>query len=397
MKKTLVALAAFAAVGAYAQSNVTMYGVVEAGVDVGYKSVINNTGNTTTGGTVTTSKPTLRVQDGSSQGVGASRIGFKGTEDLGGGMKANFQLEAAISSDTGNTGGNSGSGTAQTFARQAWVGLSGGMGEVRLGRQYLPAYFVRANSSVGGDSNGLYEANSVVNYVGAGTRASNVINYISPSMNGFKVSGGYVAPEGKSSTATTAGAVTAETKSEPQYDLAAEYANGPLYLGAAYDSRKSGTSTTAETKTTGYTLGGSYDFGVVKPFANYTHIKTQLTAGSLSYTFGGLAGLTLSTGATTGEITEKGYSVGVKVPMGAVTLLASYARAKVNNTIATVAVDTKATGYQLGAQYALSKRTMLEANYGRQTVKGNSVSTGALVTGNDNKVSALNVGVRHSF
>ena len=168
MKKTLVALAAFAAVGAYAQSNVTLYGIVEPTIDLGYSKKMNATTVGTTAANVTTTtavssknNPGIRVQDGGSQGQGASRLGFKGAEDLGGGMKANFQLEAAIATDSGATGGNSGTGNTSataaplTFARQAWAGVSGGFGEVRVGRQYTPSYFVQERSMSAANSNGV--------------------------------------------------------------------------------------------------------------------------------------------------------------------------------------------------------------------------------------------------
>ncbi len=138
MKKSLIALAALAATGAFAQSSVTLYGRAEAGVDLAYRStttgsvfaapvlagVAGPATTTATGGS--TSKPGFRVQDGNNQGLGSSRFGMRGTEDLGGGLKANFVMEAGLNLDDGSTG----NGGGNFFSRSAWVGLSGGFGEV---------------------------------------------------------------------------------------------------------------------------------------------------------------------------------------------------------------------------------------------------------------------------
>ena len=143
MKKTLVALASMAALGAFAQSSVTMYGVVEATVDVGYKSsadtridAVSAAGVVTTGVTSNaTTKAGFRVQDGNDQGVGTSRIGWRGTEDLGGGLSAQFQIEHRFNPDTGTS--------AATFWQgRSYVQLtSAGTGSLYLGRDYSPAFW----------------------------------------------------------------------------------------------------------------------------------------------------------------------------------------------------------------------------------------------------------------
>ena len=139
MKKSLIALAALAATGAFAQSSVTLYGRAEAGVDLGFRTTVNNsntavivgpgasTTNTSFGGTV--EKPGFRVSDGDNQGQASSLFGLRGTEDLGGGLKANFVLESGLNLDNGS----SGNGGGNMFSRAAWVGFSGNFGEVRLG------------------------------------------------------------------------------------------------------------------------------------------------------------------------------------------------------------------------------------------------------------------------
>jgi predicted porin len=113
MKKALLALAVLAAFAgtASAQTNVTMYGVLDMALQHENDGV-----NSTTA-----------LDSGIQSG---SRLGFKGTEDLGGGLKANFDLEAGVNADTGTS-----SQGGILFGRQAWVGLSGGFGSLRLGRQ----------------------------------------------------------------------------------------------------------------------------------------------------------------------------------------------------------------------------------------------------------------------
>src|SRR5258706_15377894 len=129
MKKSLLALAvlgAFAGV-ASAQSNVTLFGIV----DLSAKSVKNG------------SNDALRTM--ATDGINSSRLGFRGVEDLGGGMSAGFWLEAGLAADAGNLGGSNGlaaptNGSANTFNRRSTVSLMGGFGELRLGRDYTPAF-----------------------------------------------------------------------------------------------------------------------------------------------------------------------------------------------------------------------------------------------------------------
>jgi predicted porin len=300
MKKTLVALAALAATGAFAQSSVTLYGVAEATVDMGYKltsgartDTFNAAGVVTTGLATSnsTAKSSFRVQDGNSQGVGTSRLGWRGTEDLGAGLKANFQMEMGIRLDDGCTTdqtstcavGGSGNSGGNTFGRNAWVGASGGFGEVRLGRQVLGSFGVQANSWVAGSSSGLYETGAGTAPTMGGVRFANAIKYLTPNIGGFSGTVSLRAPEGNTNTSTggTPNA-TAETSNKIGLDLSAEYANGPLYLGAGYNKVNStsasnnglagalNVATAASGPTKAFTLGASYNLGVVQPFFNYT-------------------------------------------------------------------------------------------------------------------------------
>ena len=424
MKKSLVALAVLAATGAYAQSSVTLYGIVEATSDIGYSKKTEAV--TTTGGVATTArteqKNNFRIQDGNSQGTGTSRIGFRGTEDLGGGLKANFLLEMGIRVDDGCVTTNatvaaanacsSGNSGGNLFGRNAWGGVSGGFGEVRVGRQVLGSFGVQANSVAAGSSLGLYESSAAQYLPMGGVRFSNAIKYLSPKVGGFSGTLTLAAPETEGATSgTTGGGVVTTASRRTGVDLALEFANGPVYVGFGYNLRdtgntissSAGTSSTgtafsaadpfrAAGKATSYTLGGSYDLGVVKPFINYTRqsIQGQAVAGAATYN---------------GNETMRATSIGLRAPVGAITVIAGYGRvitsgSVTSNTTDSLRNEAKRNSYQLGAQYALSKRTLLEANYGQTRLNNdtdNSVATVASSIRATERISAFNVGLKHSF
>ena len=471
MKKSLVALAVLAATGAYAQSSVTLYGIVEATTDIGYNrtqdgtvttNTFNAAGNGLTSTTTSSSssqKNNFRVQDGSSQGSGSSRVGFRGTEDLGGGLKANFLLEMGLRVDDGcttlggvvgpfgtaaaaantvncNNGGNSENSGGSTFGRNAWGGLSGAFGEVRLGRQVLGSFGVQGNSGASGASNGLYDASTATLSTMGGVRFSNAIRYLSPNLGGFTGSLMLAAPEtagNTTATSTTAAGVvtTANASRRTGVDLALEYANGPAYIGFGYNKNDSANSTASTTPagpgstavsalpttTTGYTLGGSYDLGVVKPFINYTRQRGNVSSSS-AFTSVIPGGDTFT--SINGDSTQRALSIGLRAPVGAFTVIAGYGRSTTTgNTLAptttgagvttTIAgrTESRVNAFQLGAQYALSKRTLVEANYGYNKLRGdgNTGATSTLAgsgrtetfTRSNDRISALNVGLKHSF
>ena len=454
MKKSLVALAVLAATGAYAQSSVTLYGIVEATTDIGFnrnvdKRVTTNNfspiGLVAPGtGTVPTTdrqKNNFRVQDGNDQGTGSSRIGFRGTEDLGGGLKANFVMEMSVRVDDGCTtlsatggpacdnGGNSGVSGGSTFGRNAWGGLSGGFGEVRAGRQVLGSFGVQANSAAAGSSNGLYEVSATQYLPMGGVRFSNAIKYLSPNFGGFTANITLAAPEtGVNTFVAPANTVSRRTG----VDLALEYANGPAYVGFGYNKRDTGniTSTTTGVSTVNlapgtansYTLGGAYDLGVVKPFINYTRVTTNISGSTV-------APVGFASASNGSNANARALSIGLRAPVGPFTVITSFGRVNTDTNgsvvansaggVSTVSSTTQVDrrdAFQLGAQYALSKRTLVEANYGYSKLRSNgsgSVSNGnfntdgTFVAGaggsatrsfdSNDRTSSLNVGLKHSF
>jgi predicted porin len=280
-----------------------------------------------------------------SGGVSTSRWGLTGSEDLGGGLKANFKLEQAIAVD-------SGAGTAgQAFSRYSYVGFSGGFGEVKLGKTGT------AYDDVSGASDAVFDsALSPMNHVFASTGYSwnpgNTIYYVSPSLSGFSGAFSYTLGENK-----TAGADASATTS---FNLT--YGAGPFAAQFGYQAEK----TVAVANDVKFTrLGASYDLGVAKLLANYGKVTN---VGNIS-------------GADSTD-----YQFGVDYPVStALTLSGSYAKSDDNAT----GGNQSRKGYGIGAAYTLSKRTFVYAGY-----NSNKATNGAA---SDDKLDILAVGVQHKF
>jgi predicted porin len=345
MKKSLVALAVLAASGAtMAQSSVTMYGIVDL-----YMASLS----------VTDQPSQLNMLSG---GVSGSRWGLKGSEDLGGGLKANFTLEQGFSADTGAAGGLANSTTTgaavagnAAFSRYAYVGLSGGFGEVKFGKTGT------AYDDVNGASNGVFDsALSPTNGSVAGVFRStnynwnpaNTLYYTSPSMGGVTGTFSYTLGEDKG-PAVNASSITS---------FNVQYAGGPVAAQLAYQKEDVQTST----NDTAYTrLGASYDLGVAKLMGSY----------------GKVANVANVSGADTTE-----YQFGVDYPLASnMVLSGSFAHSSDNKA----AGDATRKGYGFGLAYILSKRT---------TAYGGFVSgTTTPKVGADTTTKALAVGLKHTF
>jgi len=336
MKKSLIALAVLAASGAaMAQSSVTLYGIA----DVWVGSVKTDPGTSTTSMI--------------SGGVSTSRWGMKGTEDLGGGLKANFQLESAVSLDTGASAG---------FDRQAWVGLSGGFGDVRFGRVGSP--FDNAQ----GASDGVFDSDlAPANNPGGGvfrtsngytSKPTNSIFYKTPSFSGFGAEVSYSLDE------KVVGAPSIAS-------LNLTYANGPLAAQIAYQEEDLNSNSDFKFAR----LGASYNFGVAT--AKMSYGRAENATGAVGTT------ATHTAGASTDEL-----QVGVDVPLSsALTLSGSYARSIDDKTLTTAEVTR--SGFGLGVAYSLSKRTTV---YG-----GLKKVTDDRGTAADLDTTVVAVGVKHAF
>jgi len=339
MKKTLVALAALAVVGAAsAQSTVTLYGRLDA--SVGKNTLKPNAGYTAATGQ-TVQDPGLNVNGSNMSG---NRWGMMGTEDLGGGMRARFQLESGFNID----GGNSAQG-GLLFGRHAWVGVGGGFGEVRLGRQTTimadGPYAVTggyANYDAWSRSTATAFGNSG-SVTADGVRTNNTLKYLTPTIGGF--TGTFVWSPGEDGTA----AVSASR----YWSLGAGYVSGPINVQFAYETMNPGNVTTKA-----WALAGAYDLGVARLSASYQR------------------GSRLA-------VDDKGYALGVGIPLGPMSLDLEYATEKTDG-------NTKANALNIRGVYNLSKRTNLYLFITDGTAK-----TGA--AGAKSDLSRFQVGMRHVF
>jgi predicted porin len=335
MKKSLLALAvvgAFAST-AQAQSSVTIFGVIDA-------AFARISGNGTKTGLT-------------NSGLNSSRLGFRGVEDLGGGLKASFHLEGALSNDDGNAAG-------LTFQRRSTVSLSGGFGEIRLGRDYTPSFWNLTIFDAFG-TNGV-GTNNTAGMVGSPTavRANNSIGYFLPAMGGFYGQVQYAFGEQASGT---------PTRNDGNYfGVRFGYANGPLNVAIA-------TGQTKNLAVGGYTqtnLGASYNFGAFAPAFLYATEKTGAGA----------------------KVT--GWELSATAPVGPGEIRAAYSRYNRANS----ANDW--SKFAFGYGHNLSKRTQIYTTFARVSNSGTNatavINNGLSGTALPGKpATGVEMGLRHTF
>ncbi|MGU3780736.1 porin [Burkholderia metallica] len=282
MNKKLLTIAALAATAgtAHAQSSVTLYGVIDAGI-----SYVNHS-KTANGGT----GKLFKYDDGVAQG---SRWGLRGTEDLGGGLKAIFVLENGFNSGNGTIGQG-----GAIFGRQAYVGLSQSQyGTVTFGRQYsFSTDILGSNYSTGGNTvagNYAYHVNDIDQLTSS--RINNAVKFQSANYSGFTFGALYGfsnSTDFAGAAATTTGTTTTAGSSRA-YSFGLNYANGPFSLGAAYtDIRFPSQSTPAFSTTianlsTGnvrdlrtYGVGGRYVWGPATAWLLWTRTQFSTVSGA---------------------------------------------------------------------------------------------------------------------
>ena len=346
MKKSFIALAVIAASGvASAQSSVTLYGLVDAYVGTSRVKI-------SAPGIGSMSERQNVVDSG---GFNTSRFGLRGSEDLGGGFKANFVLESGFDVSTGAAGDYTspftGNVSSSVFSRQSWVGLSGGFGEVRVGKMWTPYDEVKGSGAAAFDANIFAPATGVWVSNSYQDRPGNSIYYATPSFGGVTAAVMYSLGENKTTTPT--GTVSAGKLASANI----AYAGGPVAVALSHQVEKADGSTI---KTQFTQLNGSYNFGAAKLLAAYGHVKN-------------------------GSDKANEYQIGVDVPVAtALTLSGGVARSK----ITTAGGDIKSTGFGLAAKYDLSKRTFL---YTGLQLSKNEVSTVEF------KTDTFAVGVQHKF
>ena len=387
MQKKIIALAVAGLVSgvAFAQSNVVIYGVA----DMGYVYADDYAG------TSAAAKDTKAIHKMYSGGQSGSRLGFKGTEDLGNGLAANFRLESGLNMDNGGAAQN-----GSTFSRWATVGLSGkNWGEVQFGRRDT-----LSDEILGGlDTNGRVTVAQVSPVMKDVARWDNMATYISPVMNGLVVKaavstnvsdGQATAPVGANySSEVTAAPVTAGSNDLSKtnvrgYALSARYDNGPLKLGAQYDYYDpQGVDGSNYDSANQWTVAGRYDFGVVQLAAQYGEINYgKNTSGRIG------------SGFNSGDLDKRTqWTAGVMVPVSARARVAvSYAYGEDQFLSSANRKDEDQSMWGISAFYDLSKRTNLYAAYGDISQdQDNKYLVG--IDGQDKYQKAFQVGIRHLF
>ena len=336
MKKSLLALAVLTAVSgaASAQSSVTLYGKVDLGLVLDSGSSAGKS---------------IRISSGV---TGDSRIGFKGVEDLGGGMKAAFQLETGYCADSAQGSPNFCTGSNQFMGRQAHGDLTGAFGAISAGRQYSLGF----NNLSTIDPFGTGFAGQVNNIVDpSGIRLNNSATYSTPNIAGLT-----------GSVEIAFGEQTGNWEANRETGAGLTYASGPAYAGFTFYDVSNAAGNGAARKN--YLFGGTYDFGVVK-----VHALAQKSTGAASLDVLDLMG-------------------GVTIPVAGGQVLASYIH---HNDRTSADKDAQQLG--VGYLYPLSKRTSVYTAYARiNNQHGAAFTVGnATATGTGNK--AFNLGVVHNF
>jgi len=388
MQKKMIALAVagLASTGAFAQANVTVYGVADASFDIVKIAgdANNELGNTT------------RVSTNS------SLLGFKGAESLGNGLTAVFQFESSVGFD------NAGSLGA---TRDSYVGLAGSFGTVVLGTLTGPtralgtaldvnagATGIGANTALLGKlgNNLIGSTDTSGNYAGGTTcarnttcasifdnRWKNAIAYVSPSFGGLNATVAYVANENKSLHGLAAANTTG-------YDVGVKYANGPAMAAVTYNAVSVGNA--ADLKISDLRVGGSYNFGMASVRAVFDLARAD--------NFGG------------NKVTQAVYGVGATFNVTpASKLLGQVYVARDLKTNGSSSDDTGAKLFELGVEHSLSKRTMLKATWAMVNndsrarydfgINASGINAPGTLPGGANAtggtVQGLSFGLRHTF
>ncbi|MGE0329204.1 MAG: porin [Ramlibacter sp.] len=350
MKNTVLAAAALATVlplGAHAQSSVTLYGRLNIGVE-----------NYQFDSTPTRAGSRLTVMNSD-----ASLWGVRGSEDLGGGLRALFKMEAGFQADSGAV-----TSATQFFSRESFVGLSSASaGTLLLGSQWAPGLWqsLRADPFTRfGPGGQPYITQGVRGYT---LRYDNAIQYITPNFSGLSGRVIYAFGEGQPTGKGVAASV--------------DYSKGPLYLGAFHEQGRTAaasvglTGAAVTSKTT--SVAATYDFGAVKLHGQYQRNRVERVASNVS-----------------------AYLVGVTVPAGPGKIKASY--------IHRDAVNADAKVFGVGYEYPLSKRTQLLATVAKLKNQGTAAfrvgpalaeqgALGAAGPGPGQGATAINFAIMHSF
>ncbi|MDR0736171.1 MAG: porin [Zoogloeaceae bacterium] len=373
MQKKLMVLAIATAVSgaALAQGNVQIYGVVDVGFSHRGDNVNDDIGSKNA------------IDDGISSG---SRLGFKGTEDLGNGVKALFVLENGFAADTGNMRQSS-----RLFGRQVYLGLTGNFGTFIAGRLYTPHYsFLSAIDPFKAGTVGRYRNAFEAGLTTVGenlfdpTRVDNAVAYVTPSWGGFNMTAAFSANALAVENVENAG-------DNRVWAFLPRYTNGPIDVGVSWHKIKTKDTPVGGTEVniTNWAVGGTYDFGPAKLHAFYDQnkFKNINPAGD--------------------DHKLKSWLLGATFPFGKNAIQASYTQSKLSGVNG---FEGKARQWALGYTYALSRRTNFYAAIADITNKddrednptflpgsGIAAVSGDASNGGAGYQNGFNIGLKHSF
>lgn len=362
-------LATLSSLPALAQSSVTIYGVADAAVEFA------RAGN----GSVT------RLVSGAGLG---SRLGFRGQEDLGGGLSAVFRIEQGLTLDEGVLGQG-----GRAWGREASVGLSSSSaGTVQLGRLPTPYYLVLSNVDAfvwmgGGGLLAITRSGTATRQLqanGVNARHDNSVGYTSPNLGGLQLRALVSAGEGSATIGRG-------------YSASVRYAGGPVDAVLGWVKQEGAGNSNGSASA--LVVGGSYNFGAAKAFVGYTDEKNTCTTctGALAR----VAGVT-----PTGASEFKLINLGVRVPFGNAVGIAQVARVNDDTEYAVSPGNRDATWFALGAEYNLSKRTVgyaSVASIGNRNGSQYALGSGsvqqpaAFVAPGNPRATSVTIGMRHSF
>jgi predicted porin len=357
MKKSLLALAVLGAYAgvASAQSSVTLYGTVDLN-----GRYVKNEGS---------DKRWSMGRDG----INSSQLGFRGIEDLGGGLKAGFLLLSSVGADSGDMGaGQSATGSGKFWTRRSTISLFSNAGELRLGRDYTPTFWNNTIFDAFG-TNGLGDSTHVLQMpTTTFVRADNSIGYfLPPNIGGFY---------GQLMGATAEPGQAGQGSNNGRYlGGRVGFAAGPFDVAFAYGQQRNATFPALGNDQDTWNIGGAYDFGFLKLLGYYDHDKRD-------------------------NLKEDRYHISTVIPLGQGEVHLGYSRSKLENSIVPGASFDN-TIYQWAAtyQYNLSKRT---AMYGTYSQLNNDSHSAASVSGGTNITAAptiggnskgFEIGIRHFF
>jgi len=375
MKKTLVALAALAATGAFAQSSVTISGVLNAGLAY-------------------TSAPSTNASAWGIGNANNNRVIFTGVEDLGGGLKATFAAQMRFNPATGVTEGG---GARPLFQGETTVGLMGGFGSLKIGRRLSAVQLYNGGlidpwgvTTVAGS---VYATGYATDYTAGGEGRTEGLFYSSPSFGGI---------QGHLTWSPRTINVGGTNYSKSFLSAAATYINGPVSAMLGWEQNRAGDAYTV--------IGGNYNMGVATIYAGIHQAKGGSAADRAGTAFAAVASgypgcastntkrtAALGANAAAGNNcalganeTTSGWALGANIPMGAATIRVGYS--SFTSDLAGLDRDSKVG---LGLNYALSKRTSIYTDVSSLTRNNNLASTNAaLDSGN---VTQFDIGINHNF